>query len=114
MIAESVRIEALRIMANNPRGVAVVERETVNFRINILNHVGKLLIGSTENPWIQIADFVEGRNENVLQGLGQVKALQMPEATAATDDTPSGVQNAPAARTVIGSAAWPFPTSSRP
>jgi hypothetical protein len=115
MIAEAVRIEALRIMANNPRGIAVVERETVNFRINILNHVGALLIGATENPWVQIADFVEGRNENVLQSLAQVKVLQMPEVTEASTKAPASVQSAPVAATsVIAPAAWPFPTSGRP
>jgi len=113
MIAESIRIEALRIMANNPRGVAVVERETVAFRINILNHVGKLVIGATENPWVQIADFVEGRNENVLQSLSQLDALQMSADGTVGSEPAASLQDASAASSAIAFAAWPFPTSLR-
>lgn len=122
MIAEAVRIEALRIMAGNPRALAAVERETLNFRINILNHVGIFLIAAIDNPWVQIADFVDGRNEEALLSLRNVKALQV------ADDTPVNSKRQGASRsastlesestssetsTVIAPAAWPFPTSSR-
>lgn len=128
MIAEAVRIEALRIMATNPRAVAAVERETLHFRINILNHAGKFLIGSIDNPWVQIADFVDGRNEQVLLSLREVKALQVADDTPVSSKQKGAARNASTsapkhesestsskeASTVIASASWPFPTSSRP
>jgi len=121
MIAEAVRIEALRIMATGPRAVAAVERETRNFRINILNHVGRFVITSVDDPWVRIADFVEGRNEEVLLGLRDVSALQASDtATGKGTEPKSGPAPAPAAdpapvaATVIAPAKWPFPTSSRP
>jgi hypothetical protein len=110
MIAESVRIEALRIMAASPRAMAVVERETLNFRINILNHAGKLLIGSSENPWVRIADFVDGRNEDILLDLREVGAFQT-FATAPVDDDKEALA---AVSSLVKAASWPFPTSSRP
>jgi hypothetical protein len=127
MIAEAVRIEALRIMTTGPRGVAAVERETRNFRINILNHVGRFVITSVDNPWVRIADFVEGRNEELLLGLRDVRALQVsdtatgestgsrsgPDPVATTAPVPP-TDPAPAAKTVIAATKWPFPTSSRP
>lgn len=113
MIAESVRIEALRIMASNPRAVAAVERETQNFRISILDHVGQFLIGSIENPWVQIADFVEGRNEQVLLSLRHLQALQVDDFVIEND--PVAAPRTSSAKkkkesTVIAPAAWPFPT----
>jgi hypothetical protein len=127
MIAEAVRIEALRIMASNPRALAAVERETLNFRINILDHTGAYLIGSVDNPWVQIADFVDGRNEQVLLGLRGVAALQVlddvpkeskrkakAEVASAHVPPPASERATATASSVIASAAWPFPTSSRP
>jgi hypothetical protein len=116
MIAESVRIEALRIMANSQRAFEVVQRETLNFRINILNHAGKLLIGAADSPWLKIADFVEGRNEDVLLTLREVPALQVsaPEPTE-HKGKPAQAGSAPAAATALTpAAAWPFSTSLRP
>ncbi|MVW64157.1 hypothetical protein GPY61_29930 [Massilia sp. NEAU-DD11] len=123
MIAEAVRIEALRIMAANPRALAAVERETLNFRINILNHVGVFLITSMDNPWVQIADFVDGRNEDVLLSLRDVKVLQVADDTAVKSKRQAASHGASTlesestsseASTVIAPAAWPFPTSLRP
>lgn len=124
MIAESVRIEALRMMANNQRGLDVVRRETMNFRLNILNHAGKLIVSNADNPWLKIADFVEGRNEDLLLGLGQVEELQVfeleSEEAAPRKAKPAAPAEAkaaaPAAEKVTLSQAtgWPFPTSSRP
>jgi hypothetical protein len=125
MIAESVRIEALRIMAHNQRALDVVQRETLNFRINILNHAGKLIISGRESPWLKIADFVEGRNEDVLLSLGQVEELQLtdlePEETVPKKATPrpaaatKSVEAPKAEKTTLSPAApWPFSTSSRP
>jgi hypothetical protein len=88
MIAEAVRIEALRIMATTPRAAAVVERETMNFRVNILNHTGKLLIGSAASPWVRVADFVDGRDEDILfdlrdlgEGSHSIGGLALPHQT---------------------------------
>jgi hypothetical protein len=113
MIAEAVRIEALRFMAGNARALAAVERETLNFRINILNHSGAHLIGAIDNPWIQIADFVDGRNEQVLLHLREVTAFQvvadepMPSKPAKTTGSTS---EKPTGESVIAPTAWPFPT----
>jgi hypothetical protein len=127
MIAEAVRIEALRIMAGNPRALAAVERETLNFRINILNHTGRYLIESIDDPWVRIADFVDGRNEQVLLSLHDVKALQVLDNTPARNkrkatanhsseqvQTHEAEASTESAASVIAAAAWPFPTSSRP
>lgn len=121
MIAEAVRIEALRIMAPTPRAIAVVERETTNFRINILNHAGKLLIDSADSPWLRIADFVEGRNEDILLDLRDVGELQTAAITPIENDKVDAAPRkakakttTPSEKTVIPSASWPFPTSSRP
>jgi hypothetical protein len=112
MIAESVRIEALRIMSSDkPRGLAVLERETAHFRINILNHVGALLIGSADNPWVLIADFVEGRNENVLLSLGHLAELQMPPTPAAIETGFFAAPDTEAKSMIAPAAAWPFPTT---
>lgn len=119
MIAESVRIEALRIMAKSPRAAEVVQRETIKFRLHILDHAGGMLIVATESPWSKISDFVEGRNEDILLGLSQVAALQGSDAPTASKAGPAkGWMNkvevffeeeqAPKAQ------GWPFPTSSRP
>lgn len=121
MIGEAVRIEALRIMATGPRAVAAVERETRNFRINILNHVGRFVIASVDNPWAQIADFIDGRNEEILLGLRDIRALQVSDtatgkstgSTSEPDPAPAA-DRAPAAKTVVAPAKWPFPTGSRP
>jgi len=121
MIAEAVRIEALRIMATTPRAAAVVERETMNFRVNILNHVGKLLIGGADSPWVRIADFVDGRNEDILFDLRDLGALQAVDITPHEDTKAIAAPKKVKAKTatsstsvVVPSAAWPFPTSSRP
>jgi hypothetical protein len=116
MIAESVRIEALRIMANSPRAVEVVQRETVNFRLHILDHVGALLIGTTESPWSKISDFVEGRNEDVLLGLANVKALQASEIptaskAASTKGWMSHVEFFFEQDKIPNAPGWPFPTN---
>jgi hypothetical protein len=121
MIAEAVRIEALRIMATTPRAAAVVERETMNFRVGILNHVGKHLIGGADSPWVRIADFVDGRNEDILFDLRDLGALQAADITP--DEEPKAIAApgkakakaaAPAPSSVVAPTSWPFPTSSRP
>lgn len=123
MIAESVRIEALRIMAHNERALDVVQRETLNFRINILNHAGRLIISGGDSPWLKIADFVEGRNEDVLLSLGQVEELQEfdleHEESAQKKVKPRSRAVAKAAvtpaagKSVINpAAAWPFPAGT--
>lgn len=116
LIAEAVRIEALRIMAHNQRALDIVQRETRNLRISILNHVGKLLIGNTENPWLKIADFVDGRNEDLLLGLGQIKALQVMEIEY-EESVPAIAEPVPVPAVesaLMPAAPWPFATSSRP
>lgn len=121
MIAEAVRIEALRIMAPTPRAAAVVERETMNFRVNILNHVGKHLIGGVDSPWVRIADFVDGRNEDILFDLRDLGALQAVDITPAEETraiaAPGNAKTkaaASATKSIIAPTAWPFPTSARP
>ena len=122
MTAEAVRIEALRIMATTPRAAAVVEREAMNFRVNILNHVGKLLIGSADSPWVRIADFVDGRNEDILFDLRDLGAPQAVDITPEEDTKAIAAPRKVKAKTAAPAAAsstvvptsWPFPTSSRP
>lgn len=126
MIAESVRIEALRMMAHSQRALDVVQREAQNFRISILNYTGKYIVSSTESPWLTIADFVEGRNEDVLLGLGEVEAFQVVDLEPEVEGPKKAKPRAPAKpkavaapaagekATLAPAAAWPFPTSSRP
>jgi len=114
MIAESVRIEALRIMADNPRAFEIVKRETQGFRIAILNHVGPLVIGTTDNPWHKIADFVEGRNEDVLLSLHEVKELQAAQADGADVPEKRKQPRAEKKTVLVPASGWPFPTNARP
>ncbi|MFN3791958.1 hypothetical protein [Massilia sp.] len=125
MIAESVRIEALRMMAHSQRALDVVQRETLNFRISILDHAGKLIVSSVDNPWLGIADFVDGRNEDVLLGLGEIEEFQAFEVEPEEDASRKAKPRSPAKTTAIAAPAeekaalapasgWPFPTSSRP
>ena len=115
MIAESVRIEALRIMVADERGLEAVRRETQDFRIHILDHVGRLLVGAADSPWHMIADFIEGRNETLLLSLKDVAELQSEAPQTGAESQPDEADFAPAAKTILApSRSWPFPTSSRP
>lgn len=70
MLAESIRIAVMLTMAAGEHARHTVHQITLDFRLNILNHMGPELIKATPSPWIQISAFVEGRNEDVLKLIG--------------------------------------------
>jgi hypothetical protein len=116
LAGESIRIEALRRLANNPRAFDVVQRETANFRMAILKLAGKRLVNSMDDPWFRICSFVEGRDEALLLDIAELDWTDAAPETPGLETAPavSEPEEAPVARSVIAPAAWPFPTSARP
>ncbi|MFM0158221.1 hypothetical protein PQQ99_37815 [Paraburkholderia sediminicola] len=66
LIAESVRIAGLRAVSGGDKASTVLNREALAFRLNILDYARDSLLKSSRSPWLKIAEFVEGRNEDVL------------------------------------------------
>jgi hypothetical protein len=70
---------------------------------------------------VRIADFVDGRNEDILFDLRDLGALQAADNTPdeepkaiAAPGKPKAKAAAPAPSSVVAATSWPFPTSSRP
>ena len=66
MMAESMRLTGLCNITTGPQGAALINKEAQNFRICILNFTKNELICGESTPWLQIAQFVEGKSEDVL------------------------------------------------
>ncbi|WP_153135327.1 biotin/lipoyl-containing protein [Paraburkholderia agricolaris] len=67
LMAEAVRIAALRAVSGGERAMTVLNRGAMSFRLNILDYTRDLLLKTGRSPWLKIAEFVEGRNEDVLR-----------------------------------------------
>lgn len=67
LMAEAARIAALRAVSGGERAMTVLNREAMSFRLNILDYTRDLLLKTGRSPWLKIAEFVEGRNEDVLR-----------------------------------------------
>ncbi|SOE92700.1 Biotin-requiring enzyme [Burkholderia sp. D7] len=67
LMAEAVRIAALRAVPGGEKAMTVLNREVLAFRLNILDYTRDSLLKSSKSPWLKIAEFVEGRNEDVLR-----------------------------------------------
>jgi hypothetical protein len=128
LMAESVRIIALRRLASSERALALVQSEAHTFRLNILDYSGKSLVSKGNVPWVKIAEFVEGKNEDVVLLISRSAQLDPLEEREQEDlgaqaTEPSTVSEkkaeAPSAATssvktaLNPVAAWPFPTGSR-
>ena len=74
MMAESIRIVSLRKMANDKSSMDMVYQEALTFRINILDYTGSAIIKPKSAPWREIADFVDGKNENLLKLISQSRS----------------------------------------
>lgn len=115
MIGESIRLAAMQTLATDDRERAFVSREIVNFRVQILDCTGEFLIRSIPSPWLQISDFVEGRNEKLLDNLEAIKDFDKGAKPKAVKPERLKKEQPSDAKTVLApSAAWPFPTSTRP
>lgn len=114
MAAEAIRIEALRSLASNPKSLAVVQNEVTGFRIRILNYTGKLVVGSTEEPWLKIAGFVDGRDDSLLYDIAGISELQTVNASQEPSAKKPKPSIASETKSALAPTAWPFPTTSCP
>jgi hypothetical protein len=118
MIGESIRLAAMQTLASNDRSREFVAREILNFRVHILDNTGEFLIRTMQSPWLQISDFIEGRNEKLLDNLEALKhveakvKLQAEKITAKPKASAAKAKVAPAPA-LSPAAGWPFPTSTR-
>ncbi|MCA1326296.1 hypothetical protein [Herbaspirillum sp. alder98] len=123
LVAESIRLVALRQIASSDKTVKLLDRYTKEFRINILNLGASPLLSSGNVPWLQIADFIEGRNEDVIPLIAEASASKAalsaprkPRAVPAAKAKPAKAPKAaakPSTGTVLNpAAAWPFPTGT--
>lgn len=110
MIAEFIRLAAMQTLAGDDRQRAFIFREIASFRVQILDHAGEILIRLISSPWQQIADFVEGRNEQLLDNLESIQDFEK-EARPKAGASEQSTQGQPElAKTVNAPAiAWPFP-----
>jgi len=127
LMAESIRIVALREISTNQKALDAVARAAYAFRLNILDFAGSYLLQSRHIPWVKISEFVEGKNEDVIL-LISTASSQLEDDPEAVSEQRSGVfakgdgtrsekkiDPASAVKTVLNLAgAWPFPGGSRP
>jgi hypothetical protein len=127
LMAESIRIVALRQLAQTDKALEMIDSEAQTFRLNILDFAGEYLLGSRNMPWLKISEFVEGRNEDVI-GLIAAASHENSEVPKRTRTSPktqpedrlaakAKKEDCPASgvKTVLtASSAWPFPTGTRP
>ncbi|HDR9164793.1 TPA: hypothetical protein QDB28_005228 [Burkholderia vietnamiensis] len=79
MAGESMRIACLSSLADNDRAREIVARETHAFRLNILTFSRSIIFDANQIPWVAIADFVNGKGEQLLT------LLEQNNSTAAND-----------------------------
>lgn len=138
VIAESIRIVALHEVAESTKAHELVKRLAHDFRIDVLDYTRDYLMRSGKAPWVKISEFVEGKNEDLMSLLassvdfGDQKVQRAERASKPRKPSSDSAQKsnprvsapaAPAASTAPAttvktalnpSAAWPFPTGSRP
>ena len=132
LMAESSRIIALERLATSDSGRAAVKNEASTFRLNILDFSGHTLLKSRSVPWVKIAEFVQGANEDVVELIAHSSELDAPTQrgrkaapVVVVEDTPKRtrsrkekVETTQTTEAVVKTAlnpasAWPFPTGSR-
>ncbi|MCA8277659.1 hypothetical protein LGN17_34815 [Burkholderia sp. AU30280] len=122
LMAESIRIVALRRLASSEKAKALVQSEAHAFRLSILDYSGQALLSKGKVPWMKVAEFVQGTNEDIVQLIAQ--SVQS-DRLARDDQAVSGANNtveqedatstdrSPGVMTAMNpTAAWPFPTGS--
>lgn len=112
MIAESIRLAAMQTLADDEKSRAFVVREITDFRIQILDNTGDFLIHTVQSPWLKISDFIEGRNEDILENLDAIKNVEKPAKPKATR-TKTAIKESGRKAVPAPSKAWPFPSSTR-
>ncbi|WP_175241146.1 hypothetical protein [Burkholderia contaminans] len=122
-MAESIRIVALRRLASSEKAKALVQSEAHAFRLSILDYNGQSLLSKGKVPWMKVAEFVQGTNEDIVQLIAQsVQSDGLAQDDQAVSETNNTVEQQNAVSTVRSSgvktamnpaAAWPFPTGSR-
>ncbi len=121
LMAESIRLVAIGQIATTDRAAQLLERETRNFRISILDLGAQYLLSLSSVPWLKIAEFVDGRSEDILRLIATESINESPIAkskkvsTAPTKSSKSlKTLPSPPAKSVLNpAAAWPFPTGSK-
>ncbi|MEX3671135.1 biotin/lipoyl-containing protein [Paraburkholderia phenoliruptrix] len=67
MMSEALRIAALRTLVSGEKANAIISREALAFRTQILDYSRHSLLETFEKaPWLKIAQFVQGENEDLL------------------------------------------------
>ncbi|WP_157130433.1 hypothetical protein [Burkholderia pseudomallei] len=122
LMAESIRIVALRRLASSEKAKALVQSEAHAFRLSILDYSGQSLLSKGKVPWMKVAEFVQGTNEDIVQLIAQsVQSDKLAQDDQAVSETNNTVEQQNAVSTVRSSgvktamnpaAAWPFPTGS--
>ncbi|HGO6069733.1 TPA: hypothetical protein ACK3Q6_005276 [Burkholderia cepacia] len=123
LMAESIRIVALRRLASSEKAKALVQSEAHAFRLNILDYSGQLLLSKGKVPWMKVAEFVQGTNEDIVQLIARsVQSDRQTQGDQAVPEVEGAVEQELSASTaprsgvkaaLNPSAAWPFPTGSR-
>ncbi|WP_343665000.1 hypothetical protein [Paraburkholderia tropica] len=135
LMGESIRIIALRRLASSEKALALVQSEARAFRLNILDYSGQSLVKNGNVPWVKIAEFVHGINEDIVPIIAQtahleleapaprtrktaarsVVAKQVPDVSVSQKKPTKSSAPAATVRTALNPAgSWPFPTGSRP
>jgi hypothetical protein len=131
LVAESIRLIALRRLAASEKALALVERESSVFRAALMDHCGRSIVARGNVPWVKIGEFVQGANEDVMPLIAQTMHVEEDEEDAREDAieagsfghalaisksivAPSAGPSAAVKPALNPAAAWPFPTGSRP
>ncbi|RQU31912.1 hypothetical protein DF142_33365 [Burkholderia cenocepacia] len=122
LMAESIRIVALRRLASSEKAKALVQSEAHAFRLSILDYSGQSLLSKGKVPWMKVAEFVQGTNEDIVQLIAQSvqfdKLAQDDQAVSGASNTVeqegavSKVRSSGVKTAMNPTAAWPFPTGS--
>ncbi|WP_420996527.1 acetyl-CoA carboxylase biotin carboxyl carrier protein subunit [Cupriavidus sp. 30B13] len=79
MAAESIRIIGLREIAPNENAIEMVKKEAMAFRLNLLDYTGHFIINAGSTPWREIANFVDGKSEDVLRLIKNATKISAPD-----------------------------------
>lgn len=122
LMAESIRIVALRRLASSEKAKALVQSEAHAFRLSILDYSGQSLLSKGKVPWMKVAEFVQGTNEDIVQLIVQSvqsDRLMMDDQagseasnTVEPEGAVSAVRSSGVKTAMNPAAAWPFPTGN--
>lgn len=77
MMAESIRLAALRTFATDEKAWEAVSRVALDFRVHIIQYTSPVLIKHKQQaPWVKLAEFIQGQNEDVLKLIADTSAFE--------------------------------------